>query len=373
MPGKIFIPTIYGCSLLSNIVVDLKATRMGGFFVGKFASNAWMALWRDATVRLDLIGGRVERARGVVFYRRWDFGQKKRLLPFWLAYKLWLRLDCVDLSAAFAYHSLQSLFPVLLIALSIAARLLGRDEGLVERLLVVVSDILPDSAIPIFATTLSAFLRQGFGAGILGAVFLILTASNAYLTLQRGADRLWWNRPTGFEALPWNLLVVRYVRLRVKAFGLVSLFGLLIVIDQAFTNMRLLGSAGLWIRALEIWPTAEALQRPVSTLLDLLISLLIAISLSMLLLWMLPSRRVAWQPLFPGALLIGSSLTILNLVLGRILLTLGLRFQAYGLVGGVLLLSLWVWLVGVILYYGQCLCVVLDRRQRLRVEASCTI
>jgi membrane protein len=314
----------------------------------------------------------VEGANGAMPYRKWGGGQKRRLLPFWLAYRLWLRLDCVDLSAAFAYHSLQSLFPVLLIALSIAARLLGRDEGLVERLLVVVSAILPDSAIPIFSTTLSAFLRQGFGAGILGGVVLILTASNAYLTLQRGADRLWWNRPTGFEDLPWKLLVVRYVRLRIKAFGLVSLFALLIVIDQAFTNMRLLGSSGLWSRALEIWPTADGLQRPVSSLLDLLISLLIAIVLSMLLLWMLPSRRVAWQPLFPGALLIGSSLTILNFALGRILVALGLRFQAYGLVGGVLLLSLWVWLVGVILYYGQCLCVVLDRLQRAKMEPSCT-
>jgi membrane protein len=305
-------------------------------------------------------------------YRKWGGGQKRRLLPFWLAYRLWLRLDCVDLSAAFAYHSLQSLFPVLLIALSIAARLLGRDEGLVERLLVVVSGILPDSAIPIFSTTLSAFLRQGFGAGILGAVVLVLTASNAYLTLQRGADRLWWNRPNGLDGLPWKLLVVRYVRLRIKAFGLVSLFALLIVIDQAFTNMRLLGSSGLWSRALEIWPTADGLQRPVSSLLDLLISLFIAIVLSMLLLWMLPSRRVAWQPLLPGSLLIGSSLTILNFALGRILVALGLRFQAYGLVGGVLLLSLWVWLVGVILYYGQCLCVVLDRLQRAKMEPSCT-
>lgn len=305
-------------------------------------------------------------------YRKWGGRQNRRLLPFWLAYRLWLRLDCVDLSAAFAYHSLQSLFPVLLIALSIAARLLGRDEGLVERLLVVVSDILPDSAIPIFSTTLSAFLRQGFGAGILGAVVLVLTASNAYLTLQRGADRLWWNRPTGLDGLPWKLLVVRYVRLRIKAFGLVSLFALLIVIDQAFTNMRLLGSSGLWSRALEIWPTADGLQRPVSSLLDLLISLFIAIVLSIVLLWMLPSRRVAWQPLLPGALLIGSSLTVLNFALGRILVALGLRFQAYGLVGGVLLLSLWVWLVGVILYYGQCLCVVLDRLQRAKMEPSCT-
>jgi membrane protein len=37
----------------------------------------------------------------------------------WWAYRLWDRQDCIDLSAAFAYHSLQSFFPVLLIALGV--------------------------------------------------------------------------------------------------------------------------------------------------------------------------------------------------------------------------------------------------------------
>jgi len=293
----------------------------------------------------------------------------RRLKPFWRAYKLWLRLDCVDLSAAFAYHGLQSLFPMVLIAMSLASKLLGRDEGLYERLIDLVSEVLPVSVMPVFSATLSAFLRQGFGAGVLGVVVLVLTASNAYLTLQRGADRLWWNRPFGFEGLSWKALVWRYLQLRLKAFGLVSLFALLIVVDQAFTNMRLLGSSGLRQWALALWPWAEEFQQPVSWGLDLVIALALAIGASLLLLWVLPSRRIPWRPLIPGALLIGGSLTFLNLVLGRVLVTLGVRFQAYGLVGGILVLSLWVWLVGVILYYGQCLCVVLDRRPRVRMEA----
>ena len=44
--------------------------------------------------------------------RRW----RAIVKPFWKAYRLWDREDCVDLSAAFAYHSLQSFFPILLIA-----------------------------------------------------------------------------------------------------------------------------------------------------------------------------------------------------------------------------------------------------------------
>ena len=75
---------------------------------------------------------------------------------------------------------------------------------------------------------------------------------------------------------------------------------------------------------------------------------------------MLPSRRIPFRPLIPGALIVSGSLTLSNLLLGRSLLALGLRFQAYGVVGGVLLLTLWVWMVGVILYFGQCFSVVLS-------------
>ncbi|MFN9904727.1 MAG: YihY/virulence factor BrkB family protein, partial [bacterium] len=69
---------------------------------------------------------------------------------------------------------------MVLIAMSLASKLLGRDEGLYERLIDLVSEVLPASVMPVFSATLSAFLRQGFGAGVLGVVVLVLTASNAY-------------------------------------------------------------------------------------------------------------------------------------------------------------------------------------------------
>ena len=90
---------------------------------------------------------------------------------------------------------------------------------------------------------------------------------------------------------------------------------------------------------------------------------------SLALLWWLPSRRVPWRPLVPAAAFSGTAITLLNLILGRSLLALGLRFQAYGVVGGILLLSLWVWIVGALLYYGHCLAVVLARRSPGRRSA----
>lgn len=56
--------------------------------------------------------------------------------------------------------------------------------------------------------------------------------------------------------------------------------------------------------------------------------------------------------------------TLLTILLGRLLFAMGLRFQAYGVVGGVLVLTLWLWLLGVILYFGQCLSVTIARWPR---------
>lgn len=279
--------------------------------------------------------------------------------PWWLAYRLWLKADCVDLSAAFAYHTLQSFFPALLIVLSLVSRVLGRDRELVSRLLQLVALVLPETALPMFEATLRRFTNQGLGAGLLGLLLLLLTACNIYLTLQRGADRLWWNRPWGLSPLPWPRLVRRFVLLRLKAIALLTFLSLVVLLDQFVSTIRLVSSS-VWRRWLvEHLPSPWGWFGGVSVGVDLAVSLALGIGATLLLLWLLPSRRIPWRPLLPAALLVGVSITLLNLLLGRTLVLLGLRFQTYGVVGGVLVLTLWVWLVGVILYYGQCLSIVL--------------
>jgi membrane protein len=284
---------------------------------------------------------------------------RRRFRPFWKAYALWLRADCVDLSAAFAYHMLQSFVPGLLLALSVASRLLGRDVEQVDRLIVLLAQVLPASAVPALEAMLERFTSQAFGAGLLGLVLLSLSASNIYLTLQRGADRLWWNRPFGFDHLRWPAHLRRFLVLRLKALLLLLMAGVLIGVDQLFSSVRLFGLKSLHGVLQSYLPASLRWMGSLSTGLDLLLSLLITFCVILLLLWALPSRQVPLRPLIPAALLVGISLTLSNLLLGRTLLALGLRFQAYGVVGGILLLTLWVWLVGVVLYYGQCLSVVL--------------
>jgi membrane protein len=190
-------------------------------------------------------------------------------------------------------------------------------------------------------------------------LLLVLTANNIYLTLQRGADRLWWNRPFGFDGLPWQKIVRRFVLLRLKAFVLLFLVSMLILADQLISNLRFFGFKVLREWMLTVLPQPFHWLLSVSGGMDVLISVAIGCLSTLILLWLLPSKPIRLRPLMLPAVMVGSALTLLNLLLGRSLVAIGLRFQAYGVVGGVLVLTLWVWLVGVILYYGQCLGVVL--------------
>jgi membrane protein len=285
-------------------------------------------------------------------------------LVLWRAYRLWDREDCVDLGAAFAYHSLQALFPILLIALGVASRILGQVDGLTDNLLELAQQVLPASVLPLVRATLLKLYRQGTGAGLVGAGLLVISATNAYLSLRRGADRLWGCRPVPSLAGGWWWPVLRFLRSRLESLGLVVLIGFFVVLDQLTTTLRFL-SPGSWRQGLEQWlPLSMRLWIPVPLLVDLGLSLLITCSLAYALLVALPSRPVPRRPLLPGALLVGSALTLFNLALGRSLFSLGARFQAYGVIGAVLLLSLWVWLVAVIVYYGIAVSVVLSHRPR---------
>ena len=281
---------------------------------------------------------------------------RRLIRSLWYACLRWAKCDCVDLSAAFAYYTLQSIFPILLISLSIASWFLGRQEVLERQIIAYASGVLPPSAVVIVQNTLMQLVRQGFGAGLLGAGVLLLTAGNVYLTLQRGSERLWDGVIASQQRnLPFKLQAAQFIRNRLEAFFVVILIGLLIVLDQLSANVRMIPTAALTELSLAIpWLGGFLSRIPVLQFGRLMVPFLGFSAAALLLQFLLPSRRVPFKPLIPGALLIGFCLTVLNLAVSRSILSLGARFQAYGVIGSVLVLTLWVWMVGVVIYFGQC-------------------
>ena len=276
-------------------------------------------------------------------------------LSLWRAYQRWNDAECVDLSAAFAYYTLQSIFPLLLIALSVAARLYGQAESL-DNVLSSISMVLPPSALNLVDSTLRGLVAQGAGAGVLGVIVLFLTASNAYFTLQRGADRLWNSiLPSPNRSMAISVQIVDFLRARVEAFMIILLISVFIVLEQIVVGFRRLPEEFLEnLKGVVPGLVSIINGSPVLPVAQIVVSALGLSFLVVLLLRVLPNRRVPIHSLVPGAILISLSLTLLNVILGLSIVSLGNRYQAYGLIGGVLVLTLWVWFVGVILYFGQC-------------------
>ena len=283
------------------------------------------------------------------------------LKSLWGACERWSKSDCIDLSAAFAYYALQSFFPILLISLSIASWFLGKQEGLDQKIISVAEQFLPLSVVELVETTFLKLIDQGFGAGILGAMFLLFTAGNAYLSLQRGSDRLWEDAlPSKKSFSPWREQASKFLRNRVEAFLIVFFIGLLMVLDQISANLRMIPNAVFEeLTNSNTWVSNIVLKLPVLQVGQFAIPLIGFSLMALLLQALLPSRKVPLQPLIPGSILIGILLTTLNLAVSKSILSLGVRFQAYGFIGGFLVLTLWVWLLGVILYFGQCWSVVI--------------
>ena len=279
----------------------------------------------------------------------------------WGACERWSKSDCIDLSAAFAYYTLQSFFPILLISLSTASWFLGKQEGLYQQIISVASQILPPSVVELVETTLFKLIDQGFGAGILGAMFLLFTAGNAYLSLQRGSDRLWEDElPSRRINSDWQEQASRFLRNRIEAFLIVFFIGFLMVLDQISANLRMIPNTVLEnISNSSNFFSELIIKLPLLQVGQFALPLVGSSLMALLLQALLPSRKVPLRPLLPGSILIGIGLTTLNLAVSKSILSLGARFQAYGFIGGFLVLTLWVWLLGVILYFGQCWSVVI--------------
>jgi len=264
----------------------------------------------------------------------WSKKARWFLSTLWRAYERWSKCDCVDLSAAFAYYTLQSFFPILLISLSVESWFLGKQQGLDQQIIALAAQVLPPSVVGLVDSTLVKLVNQGFGAGILGAMFLMITAGNAYLTLQRGADRLWEDvLPIKSKPDPLKIQAFRFIRNRVEAFFVVLLVGFLMVLDQISANIRMIPEAVLEDLANTTpWIESAITKIPVLQVGQFILPLIGFSTMALLLQGLLPSRRVPLKPLIPGALMIGTLLTILNLAVSRSILSLGSRFQAYGFI-----------------------------------------
>lgn len=263
----------------------------------------------------------------------------------------WQKDKCLEMGAALAYYALFSLFPILLVLLSVVGVLLGPDTDSFAQIIDFVEGTLPPEALDIVKDTLLQLNQRSLRAGVVGFVLLFFTASSVFGALDRSVDRIWKAEEIADEQAGIRSTAIAFLVKKLFAFGLVlSTAALLfisllsnILIRVVLTVVMQLSDSVSFLQ-LDQLLIARALQTSSSVL-----TLSLAV---LLLLRFLPSTRTPWRDIWPGALLTAGLLLALQQLVSNSVIEIGGQYQSYGVIGGVMILLLWIYFTCQIFFLG---------------------
>ncbi|PSB17568.1 ribonuclease BN [filamentous cyanobacterium CCP2] len=262
----------------------------------------------------------------------------------------WQRDNCTDMGAALAYYAIFSLPPTVLVILSIFGFVVGPNTAVYNQILVFTQQGLPPIASQTVETILVQLNQDRFGVGITGFVLLLIAASGFFSALDRAFDIIWKvHHPPGNQTI--KHIAKNFIRRRIFSFALVFGAGLLLVITLLANIiirivLRLIQdfSGVVEFIQLDTIVTVSSLQ---------LISSFIILTLVLMVLFKtLPTVRIAWTDVLLGAVITAVLLLVLQNLVSRSVITIGSQFQSYGVVGGVMVLMLWIYLTSQIFFWG---------------------
>lgn len=267
----------------------------------------------------------------------------KGSLPVALA-RRFVELDILTHAASLAFYALLSLAPLLVLLLWLTASLYGSaQDAIVEQ----VGALAGREAASVADTVIAnADQRPGIGsiAGLWSTLLLFVGATAVFARLQDALNLIF---RTDAARLPG---LRAWIRKRVLSFGVVLALGFLLLVATAVSTLLQLILAGM-PSLLPVFGSLASMA-------------LYALSFA-LLYHFLPDRRVRWrQALFGGLITAGL------FVLGRWAIGLYLASaapgSAYGSMGAMVLLLVWMYYAAVVFFGGALITAVIDERARAR-------
>ncbi len=103
----------------------------------------------------------------------------------------WDRDNCPGMAAALSYYALFSLFPMLLVILSVVGWLIGPKTEAFHAIREAVERYLPPEVHDLIKGTIVALNENSVGAGIVGFAVLLFAASVVFGILRSSVNKIW--------------------------------------------------------------------------------------------------------------------------------------------------------------------------------------
>jgi membrane protein len=249
----------------------------------------------------------------------------------------WSNDGASTIGAALAFYCAFSLAPLLVILVTLVGRIVGPEiaYGYVAAQLATL--LGANSAQLLLTAVRSSQTHQGSIATLVSVVSLLVGATTVFAVLELALEQMWGIETRSSRG--WR----RFVRTRLMSLGVILALGFLLLVSLSVTTA---------VSALQGFITRQYTGFLILTeVINLLLSLGMSTLVVALIYQYMPARRLAWKPVFYGALV-----TALLFHAGRwaIGLYLGMAVQpsAFGAAASFVALLLWLYYSAQIFLFG---------------------
>lgn len=263
----------------------------------------------------------------------------------------WDRDNVAGMAAALSYYALFSLFPLLLVLLSVLGALVGPDTDAFRSLQLAIVRYLPAEVHGLIRDTVIALNNNSVGAGIIGTALLLWASTTVFSILRQSVNRIWQTPNRASESGSVMQMMRFFIINKLFAFLLV-LGTALLMLTALVSNIVVKVIIELTANFTDTFAFIEIDEIQLTQGLQVGSSVFI-LSLAIAILFkVLPSTRLAWNDVWLGAT--GSAFLLVGLqqLTSNSVVSIGSRFLSYGVVGSVMILMLWIFLTCQIFFIG---------------------
>jgi len=264
----------------------------------------------------------------------------------------WDRDNCPGMAAALSYYALFSLFPLLLVILSIVGALIGPEtHGFLYVQKMIVRD-LPPAVHDMVVGTIIALNQNSVGAGIVGFSLLFFTASTLFAVLRQSVNKIWESPTRISEAGSIPQMVLFFMLNKLVAYLLVLATALLLL-ASLFANLLIRAVIGLLNHFQEHLDFIQQVDELLLTRGLQVSSSVFILSVTLCVIFkLLPAVRPQWRDVWLGAIITALLLVALQKFATGGVVSVFSKFISYGVIGSVMILMLWIFLACQIVFLG---------------------